>query len=730
MRSFILQITGSLFLLIWLLGGQAQFWPSPVLEQLEWASYDQRVEHSLPQAADPSIIIVDIDERSLQQLGQWPWPREYVASLAYELFEQYQVQLLAFDIIFSEGENNLLASQWQTLRQQYPELPETPSVYSGDEMLASLIEQYPIVTSFYFEQSSADLPSSGSLPAPLSVESDVSIDNLNLPKPQRFSGNLDLLQNAAINGGFFDNPMVDQDGVFRRVPLVQDWQGELYPTLSLAILHTLLGQPAINVDAYESGGMSQLESFDLMGFELPVDERGGVLVPWYGERGTFKYISALDVLTGEADASQLQDAIVLIGTSAPGLMDLRVTPVGSVYPGVEIHASLLAGMLAQELKAEPGYSLAVTILGLLVLGLLMTWLYPRLAAVYMLLISAALASGHIALNWWAWQSGWVLPLASGLLLIALMTAWHLTFNFWRESAEKKRVADQFGRYIPRSLVKDIVASPAAQNMDGMKANLSVLFSDIRGFTSFAEGLDPSELTTVMNRLLTPVTAAIHEQRGTIDKYMGDAVMAFWGAPLPESQHAEHAMRGALAMQAALAVINEEFMREGKSGLAMGIGIHTGEMSVGNMGSEFRMAYTVMGDNVNLGSRLEGLTRFYDVDIIISEDSLNSVEQPHDFVTRMLDRVQVKGRDNPVTIYQLMGIKAVLPEADSERAAISDQAIGFYLQGDFERALQTIERLMERFPDDSVAKIYRDRCRDYIDKHPGSDWNGVFEHQTK
>ncbi|RTE87730.1 MULTISPECIES: CHASE2 domain-containing protein [Gammaproteobacteria] len=732
-RTF--QATISLIILFWVIGEQVGVWSSNVLQRLEWLSFDERVVQTLDGTHDPGIVIVDIDEKSLQEFGQWPWPRAYVARLVYELFESYQIQLLGLDVIFAEPESNLLATQWQQLRQSYPNLPETPSIASGDAVLGNVLMSYPTVSAFYFDSSlqvGSGAESQGVLPPPLQVTNPKQEwQQLPLVRPTRFSSNNEEVQPFVMSGGYFDNPLVDEDGVFRRVPLFQVWQDELYPSLPLAMFSTLLGQPPANLDIYEGGGQKHLEGVDVGGFYFPTDPQGAVLVPWFGTREHFDYISASDVLFGEVPQEQLAGKIVLLGTSAPGLMDLRSTPVGAVFPGVEIHASILAGMLQMNFKSEPGYSLAITLIALLITGLLMTWYYPRLSSVALLSISTLLTATHLGVNLYAWQQGLVLPLASGLLLLLLLTGWHLSMNFWRESLQKRQVAEQFGRYIPPELVTDIVASPEAQDMLGQEKELTVLFSDVRGFTSFSENIPPAELTEVMNRLLTPVTKAIHNNKGTIDKYMGDAVMAFWGAPLKDQQHAIHALEGALAMQDALKEINDTFVQEGKKALAMGIGVHTGLMNVGNMGSEFRMAYTVLGDNVNLGSRLEGLTKGYGVDILFSESTLEHIEKyaEEQFVYRKVDRVRVKGREAPLTIYELMGYQAD-SQASPAQVTSSNKALACYEQGQFKEAKRLFREHLEQWPNDKLAKLYVGRCKEYIEEPPGENWDGVFTHKTK
>lgn len=733
-RTRWLQTVGSAILVLWLVGEQMGLWPSQLLQRLEWISYDQRVQATLPGQAPAEIVIVDIDEASLARFGQWPWPRDQVARLIDKLFTEQHISLLGLDMVFAEQEQNLLAQQWQQLQRSHPELAQLPVPISGDERLAAVLAQYPVVSGFYFDRgTAADDISTGQLPAPLPLLTTASnstgantpsLAQLPLVTAQRYASNLPILQQQAMHGGFFDNPMVDADGIFRRVPLLQVYQQQLYPSLPLAMLQTLLAMPPVQLEAHLAGGLWQLEAVDVGGYQLPTDPHAAVLVPWYGPRETFTRVSAAELLSSQQARPELAGAIVLLGTSAPGLMDLRSTPVGPVFPGVEIHASVLAGLLQMQLLSEPGYALAITVLLLLVVGALLSWWLPRLPALWLVAVCVLLSAAHVGTNMYAWQQGLLLPLASGILLMLMLMGWHLALNFWRESQAKQQVTSQFGLYVPPDLVNDIVANPAALDLTGQERELTVLFSDVRGFTSFAEHLAPAQLTQVMNQLLSPVTRAIHQHRGTIDKYMGDAVMAFWGAPLPDPQHAWHAVQGAIAMQQALADTNRQFVQQGLPALAMGVGIHTGVMNVGNMGSDFRMAYTVMGDNVNLGSRIEGLSKTYGAQILLSADTLAALGEHRDSLAiRPVDLVRVKGRQTPIQLFELF----IGPSSDHhEVLQRTEKAWDYYQQRDFNAAL-TCYRLLENDP---LGLLFCERCTYYLNNPPPKDWDGVFTHLAK
>lgn len=698
--------------------------PLTFLERLEWQTYDTRVRATLSEEADPSLAIIDIDERSLYEIGQWPWPRTVIAELVETLFDSYDATLLGMDIVFAEPEGQALKQYWEELVNTYPELEERSPPENGDDVLAKTLANFPVVLGYYFQASTAenDPPSVGELPAPVKVADS---ELLTLLEPERFTGNLPALQKNAMGGGFFDNPKVDDDGVFRRVPLLQRWESEHYPSLPMAMLMAMIGGPTIQPQVAEGAGIVQLEALDVGGFEIPVDNQSVALVPWYGERGHFTYISAADVLNKRVDADELAGKTLILGTSAPGLMDLRSTPVGSVFPGAEINMSLLAGMLHQRIKAQPPWVAGAELISLVLLGALMVVVYPRLSVPVLLLVSAVLLALTLGGNLWAWQQGLVLPLASLLVLFVVQMLWHLGLNFLRESQHKRWIAERFGQYIPPKLVDDMVASGEGIELQGEERVLTVLFSDIREFTAFSEVIPPEELTQVMNRLLTPLTGAIHAHNGTIDKYMGDAIMAFWGAPLHSSEHAEQALEGAFAMLAALDEVNQVFTQEGKPPLVMGVGVNTGKMSVGNMGSSFRMAYTVMGDNVNLGARLEGLTKAYGVSVLVSEVT---AQQAPGWCCRRLDKVRVKGRSAPLWVLEPLGKWAHLSESQQRWQTAFEQAVDLYQARAFAQAEAAFSALSDA--QDLPTQLYLQRITYFKQNPPPPDWDGVWTHTDK
>jgi adenylate cyclase len=462
--------------------------------------------------------------------------------------------------------------------------------------------------------------------------------------------------------------------------------------------------------------------------KVPVDERLAALVPYRGPQGSFPYVSASDVLKRAVRPETLANRIVLVGTTAPGLMDLRVTPVATVYPGVEVHANLIAGMLDGRIKHRPGYVAGVHFVTLLVAGLLLVAWLPFLGPLRSTLVALAAAGVVAGGNLAAWQqANLVLPLASPLLMIGTVFVLNMSYGFFVESRAKRLITGLFGQYVPPELVGEMSKDPEKFTMEGESRELTVLFSDVRNFTSISEGLAPQELSQLMNAYMTPMTRLIHKQRGTIDKYIGDAIMAFWGAPLQDARHASHAIEAALAMQATLAELRPAFAAHGWPEIRIGIGINSGVVSVGNMGSEFRVAYTVMGDAVNLASRLEGLTKQYGVDILVGE---NTRRLAPEFIFCEVDRVRVKGKNEPVAIFEPIGREGEVSAAKLEELERFAQALACYRRQDWDGAEARLRELARQAPGRRLYSLYLERLAHFRAQPPGAAWDGVFVFETK
>jgi len=738
----IIRLVLSALILCALLINTSGLFKYPFIKQLENWTYDARLNFTRPDTIDDRIVIVDIDENSLAEVGRWPWGRDRLATFVENLFGLYQVDVVGFDIVFAEKDESSGLEQFErlartTLKNNSTYLRELdrirPSLMHDDIFAESLIGKN-VVLGYYFKTNlqEGELGVTGLLPPALTRMDAQWSERLPINKAVGYGGNLEILQASARSGGFFDNPFVDSDGVFRRVPLIQAYQGYLFASLALATTQGHLDAADIEllVETEGSKGGKEyyaLETINVRDFRIPVDANGAVFVPYRGRQGSYPYIPAYKILNGEADAEQLRGKIVLVGTSAPGLLDLRSTPVQNIYPGVEVHANIISGILDDRIKHMPAWTLGYEFVLLVVIAvsmaLLLPLVSPLLAAAGTLGIAAMVTAGTFI----AWNSNLILPLASPLLLIVLIFMLHMTYGFFIESRGKRQLANLFGQYIPPELVDEMSESPQEYSLEGENREMTVLFSDVRGFTSISEGMDPRQLTQLMNALLTPMTRVIHKNRGTIDKYMGDAIMSFWGAPLADSEHARHALYAAMEMMDELNIMQQDFKQRGWPDVNIGIGLNTGNMNVGNMGSEFRMAYTVLGDAVNLGSRLEGLTKNYGVNIIVSETTRAEIPE---FVFRELDLVRVKGKNEPVAIFEPIGHKNDLEESVTSELRAYKQALKHFRAQSWDKAELDFFNLTRLDPGRLLYQVYLDRVSFFRNESPGDDWDGVFTHTSK
>jgi adenylate cyclase len=514
--------------------------------------------------------------------------------------------------------------------------------------------------------------------------------------------------------------------------LLQEYKFSVYESLGLAVAAIFFNDITLPIFVDSSrwmGDYPPLEGLELAGHPLRIDPQGGVLVPYRGPAGSFPYVSLKDVIDGTLeDPEILKDAIVLVGATAPGLEDLRSTPFGSIYPGVEIHANVVAGILDGNFRWQPAYTAAAETLTIAALGFLAALLLPLLKPVVSTLFFLVMMFIALAINYYLWQVELhVLPLAMTMYTLTGVYVINMVFGYLFESRSRHMMDSLFGQYVPPDLVKEMSRDPHNYSLASRKLELSVLFSDIRGFTTISEGLDAEELSEMMNHYLTPMTRIVHETQGTIDKYIGDAVMAFWGAPVRDAEHASKAVKAGLAMQAALVHLNEEFEERGWPHIAIGVGINTGPMSVGNMGSTFRKAYTVLGDAVNLGSRLEGITKIYGVGFIVAE---STAEKAHEYLYRELDRVRVKGKDEPVTILEPLGRRDELTQEQKQKAEDFRQAVFLYRQQEWDGAQEALEELLNDEPGYLLYELYLERITIFRESPPGEYWDGVFTHKTK
>jgi len=743
-RQHALLVGLGLVLVLVFLGSAANFYKVAFVQQLDAILYDQRLRLTMPNTVDERIVILDIDEKSLQEEGRWPWGRDRLAVLMDKLFDQYAVAVVGFDVVFAEkdessglktlqklGQNQLKDSaQFRSVLEQI-----TPQL-SYDNLFANKIKDRNIVLGYYFSNSKTGgkATTSGALPESVFPSGMFKTRPVEFIPWDGYGGNLPELQANAISAGHF-NPVVDFDGVVRRLPMVVEFQGGYFESLSLAITRVLLGFPKLR-PGYAPGdnaGYVGLESLLIdvgnnTSLDIPVDQRVSALIPYRGGAGSFRYISMTDVLQERVPVTALKNKIVLVGTSAPGLLDLRSTPVGEAYPGVEVHANMISGILDQNLKHKPPYAIGAEVVLLLIAGVALAVLLPLLSPVHATLLSVgtlvAMLLGNLVLWYYA---NLAFPLASVVLLILSLFMLKMSYGYFVESRAKRQITGLFGQYVPAEVVEEMSKHPEQVSMEGESRDMTILFSDVRNFTTISEGLEAKELAELMHQFLTPLSRVVYKHRGTIDKYMGDCIMAFWGAPLHDPQHARNALVAGMEMQQQLAEMQPLFKARGWPEIYIGVGINTGRVSVGNMGSEVRMAYTVMGDAVNLASRLEGITKQYGVGIIVGEQTKVAVP---DFLYRELDQVRVKGKDKPVVIYEPLGLVGQVSRELRDEVKLFNQALWHYRKQEWDQAELQLYNLQRTAPQTYLYKLYAERVAHFRNNPPGATWDGVFTYESK
>jgi len=704
-----------------------------LLARFDGIFYDLRLRASLDdrQRSDQQILIIDIDEKSLAAEGRWPWSRIKIADMVNKLAD-YGVAVVAFDVLFAEPERNpvtAVANYYKNNQLLPPkELNNIADTLNADRIFSESLTSTDVVLGLLFQGD--DMEVRGNLP-----NSVINSDNVvNLKKTIRISypkyeSNIDLLQLEAPGSGFI-NAIPDKDGFIRRAALVAEHNGKFYPSLALEAARLLTFTEEVRLELTElSNGVQQITGIRWGQDLIPTDAAGQVLVPYRGARKSFPYVSATDVLQGNVPAELLEGAVVFVGTSAVGLADLRATPVEATFPGVEVHANVLEGILHPEiLPYQPGWWEAALAIILLSLALICTFVFPAIGPLSLSSTVAVLMVVVTWFNFWLWQEHHIsLMLITSLLLIFLLGIVNFGLGFFKETNQKKMIKGIFDQYVPPAHIDKMLSDPNSVNLDGERKEMTVLFSDIRSFTNISETLTASELKNLLNNYFNPITKSIFEHKGTIDKYVGDMVMAFWGAPLHDDNHAENALKAALDMLSITEQLREVFKEQGLPEIYVGIGLNTGDMSVGDMGSEYRRAYTVLGDAVNLGARLESLTKFYGVECLISQSTKDQCLAHH---FRFIDCVKVKGKSEPVKIYEPVDMKTnnlddLVAENNQYQSAYDS-----YVSQNWDEAHQLFSLLLQTYSNRKIYQIYIDRISELKTQALEDEWDGTYTHTSK
>lgn len=711
------------------------------LQHLVFDAYQQQ----MPRDYEPAgVKIIDIDDESLRRLGQWPWPRQVVARLVDRLAELGSGPI-AFDIVFAEADRtspHLAAQLWQAegaLKAQLAALPDHDAVLAEAFAKAYVVGGY--VLTHHAEERMPRRPYGVSY---VGLAGAHPIDHV----AQRYQGailNLPQLEAPTDGNGFFNN-IPDSDGIIRRIPLVLGAGDELAFSLSMEALRVAQGASSYIV---KMAGASGEESYGINSgitairsghFEIPTDAQGRMLM-YYTPFKPARYIPAWSVLEPDFDASEVAGHILLVGTSAPGLLDLRATPLSPSLPGVEVHAQALEQILLGKYLYRPDLMLGAEVVVMVVGGLMMMLIMARLTALWGALFMLAMMGAAFGGSAYAYaQHGLLIEPVSPMLVILLLYLSESLRRYMLSESERKQVRSAFAQYMSPALVEELAKDPKKLTLGGEMKELTLLFADIRGFTTISEQFGAQELTEFINSFLTPMTDVILKRHGTIDKYMGDCIMAFWNAPLEVRRHALEGCHSALEMLRAVAQMNEQRERIAKEQgtpylpINIGIGLNTGDVCVGNMGSQQRFDYSVLGDDVNLASRLEGQSKTYGVNVVIGEKTQAHVPE---LACLELDLIRVKGKTQAVRIYTLLGDEACAESSDWQKLGeLWQKALACYRaqQWDeaenFIRLSETASGKLHGIALSGLFDLYRERIRIFRTSPPPEGWDGVFEATSK
>ena len=663
------------------------------------------------------VVIVDIDEKSLAAIGQWPWERDVVAKLLRKLTDM-GAGIIGLDIVFAERDKTSPAYLNEKLKLNL----NSPEDY--DSILSRTIASTPTIIGYIFDMNEIH---EGKYPPDIPaviVEKGESVASV-LPEAKGVIANIDTINDNAYSGGFI-NTIPDESGMIRGVPMLMSYDETLYPSLTLEMVRIAYGVERIEVIYGESIGVESLKIGEL---EIPTDRHGRMMVNFRGPSHTFKYISAVDILDGNISQKEIAGKFVLLGTSAAGLFDMRATPFDSVMPGVEIHASIIDNMLRGDFLSRPGWTDGADLVIFVVISTFVFLLFLGTGALWQPFLLPILAFGiYYLLRWILFTQGILLNTLYPFVALISAAISAMLINYFFETKQKLIIREKFAKKVSPAVVEDILESEEENLLSGREENVSVFFSDIRSFTTISEKLgSPQRVIELLNFYMTPMTDIILESGGTVDKFIGDAIMAYWNAPKRVKEHPDVALVSALKQLEVLKELNSEIEKRFGFPIAIGIGINSGTVTVGEMGSRGRSDYTIIGDTVNLASRLEGLNKLYGTHLIVSENTKRELKR--DYVLRELDQVKVKGKKEAVRIYEVISQGKAAGELEKE-LLLHHEALQSYYEGSFAKALEAFETL-HADNERKLYELYIQRCRYYL-SHPeeGERFDGVFTATTK
>lgn len=658
------------------------------------------------------VIIIDIDEKSIQKIGQWPFSRDYIAQVLINLTNS-GIGMIGLDIIFSESDRSSPSNMAKILGVE-------GEFQDNDKLLGQVIANTPTILGYFFTKDlSYKDKKAPNIPAKYQG---MMKNNQNLVSSEGVVTNVEDIQNNAYSSGFF-NAYSSNHGKITKMPMVLSYKDKIYPSLSLEMVRIALNSENVNLIEDEFG----IKGLQLNELYIPTDKNGFMSINFRGAKNTFKYLSFVDILEGNYKQEDIQGKFALFGTSAITLADLRAMVYDLAIPGVEIHANIIDNILSGDFLYEHSSSIAIDSITIFLLTIVLGLLYMYLNAISVvpvfILITTSLYSFYYYL---LFTKGIIVDLFYPLVAIITTTLIALIVNYSKEQKQKDIIKDKFSRKVSPAVVNDLL-NKNNDSFKGIKKEVSIFFSDIRDFTPLSEKInDPEELIKVLNLYMEPMAQEIIKTNGTIDKFIGDAIMAYWNAPQDIPNHVDCAISSALNQVEALKKLNLKLQEEYDIELKMAIGIHTGEVTVGEMGSTGRSDYTIIGDNVNLASRIESLTKTFGAQIMISKESKDKLQ--NDYIFKELACVEVKGKTLPVNLYEVISLKENEPEDFKKINTIYQEALKSYKEENFVEAKKLFLEC-EELEAHKINLIYINSCDEYI-KNPEKEFQLSFKMTSK
>lgn len=665
------------------------------------------------QTPSDEILIVDIDEKSIKELGQWPWERTKVATILQNLTDA-GAGVIGLDIIFSEADKTSprkIAKEWNLNASSLPDY---------DEVLAKTISQTPTILGYVFDFNAQNDNEAPQIPAIFIEKSKQSREYL--PEAKGVLVNLELIQHAAYSSGYMNN-IPDDSGIIRSVPMLIKYDMEVYPALALEMYRIAMGAKKVTITYSEEG----VEDITVASEHVSSDRFARMYLNFRGPSKTYRYVSAVDIFNNSVNPSLIKDKYIFMGTSAYGLMDLRATPMDNVIAGVEIHANMLDNLIHNDMLHMPRWVEVVDLLSIFLTAFIVVFIFSRFSLLLLVPIYIISFASILSLNYYMLFYEYVIlnsifPMVS--MVFSLVGI--LGVNYMFETRQKELIKGSFSKKVSKQVMDDLLSHPEDTDLSSREVNTTIYFSDIRSFTTISETLkSPKRITEFLNFYMNAMVESVEKNNGTIDKFIGDAVMAYWNAPLKVQNHADKAVLTALEQIAKRNELNKTINVKFGFNVDYGIGINTGDVVVGEIGSKGRSDYTIIGDAVNLASRLEGLCKPYKVRLIISEFTKELLTL--EYVTQLLDRVRVKGKHEPVKIYEVLSVGSASSEKLEELKQY-DEAHELYVNARFWESKELFDLLYEKY-EKYLYLMYSQRCSELMDKNI-EDFDGVFEFTSK